>query len=117
MLSSAKMSTKNAVPPPLSLRERDRVRVPYLLGLLLLATSCVTASGPPGSTEASDTGARIVLQVDDAPPSVVRPPVRREPVPVTQAQYEEAMVRLARKLRGEPHHTGGMAIWGGGYRP
>jgi hypothetical protein len=27
MLSSAKMSTKNAVPPPLSLRERDRVRV------------------------------------------------------------------------------------------
>jgi hypothetical protein len=94
------MRTKN-IEPPLSLRERDRVRVPYLLGLLLLATACATASGTPGSADTLDTGARIVLHVDGERPRVVRPPIRREPVQVPQAQYEEAMVRLARQLRND----------------
>lgn len=76
-----------------------RVKVPYLLALVLLATSCATARGTAGSPDASDTGARMVLHADGAPPKVVRPPVRREPVKVTQAQYEEAMVRLAQQLR------------------
>lgn len=75
--------------------------VPYLLGLLLLATSCAIPSGTSGSTDASDKGTRIVLHVDGAPPRVVRPPVRREAVQVTQAQYEEAMVRLALQVRAE----------------
>jgi hypothetical protein len=72
-----------------------------LLGLLLLATACATSGGKPGGADTQDTGARIVLHVDGAPPQVLRSPVRREPVQVTQAQYQEAMVRLARQLRDE----------------
>jgi hypothetical protein len=75
------------------------MRVPPLLALLLLAAACATDGGHGASVGTSDTGSRIALIAEDAPPSVVRPPARREPVEVSQAEYQTAMKRFAQALR------------------
>ncbi|WP_324987124.1 hypothetical protein [Hyalangium sp.] len=49
--------------------------------------------------DASDTGSRIVLIAEEAPPIVAPAPVRPEPVEVSRAEYQAAMKRFARELR------------------
>lgn len=92
-----------------------------LLAFFLLATSCATDEGAARKADASDTGSRIALLAEDAPPLITRPPVRRAPVEVPQEQYHEAMVQLAKRLRHtlppRPHTQVAVISWGDPDRP
>jgi hypothetical protein len=70
-----------------------------LLAFVLVATACATDEGTARKADASDTGLRIALVAEDAPPLVTRPPMRRGPVEVTEEQYHAAMRQLAARLR------------------
>jgi hypothetical protein len=70
-----------------------------VLAIFVVATACATDGTPPRKLDASDTGSRITLLAEDAPPLVIRPPVRRAPVEVTKEQYYAAMAQLAARLR------------------
>ncbi|MBN1206996.1 MAG: HNH endonuclease [Myxococcaceae bacterium] len=80
-------------------KTKPAARGPCLLALLLCVTACATDSGVPRGFDPADTGSRIVLMAEGAPLKVVRPPARLEPVELTQAEYEAAMVRLVSQLR------------------
>jgi hypothetical protein len=84
---------------PLSFLGLARVRVTAILVLFLLFTACATDSPGTLSVDASDTGSRVVLASEGEPPLVLRPAPRRAPVEVTRAEYEAAMVHLAREVR------------------
>jgi hypothetical protein len=70
-----------------------------ILAFFLVTTACATNEGAAHKADASDTGSRITLLAKDAPPIVIRPPVRRAPVELTEAQYHAAMRQLAARLR------------------
>src|SRR5688572_27579093 len=69
-----------------------------LLTILLLTIPCTTDSSPLHRADPADTGARITLLAEDAPPLVIRP-LARAPVEVTKARYHAAMAQLAARLR------------------
>jgi len=92
-----------------------------LLTFFLVATACATDGGIPRQADASDTGSRITLLAEGAPPLVIRPPVHRAPVEVTEAQYHAAMMQLATRLRHTlpPRAPTQVAVlsWGNPERP
>lgn len=92
-----------------------------LLAFFLLASACATEEGAARRPDASDTGSRITLLAEDAPPLVTRPPVRRAPIEVTKEQYHEAMVQLAKRLRHtlplRPPTQVAVISWGDPERP
>ncbi|KFA92542.1 hypothetical protein [Archangium violaceum] len=83
----------------ISLQKKTRMKGVCVLALLLLSVGCTTDGGRAAGTNIADTGSRVVLVTEESHAQVVRSPVRIKPVEVSQADYNAAMVRLARELR------------------